>query len=313
MPKTMIMAGDVGGTNTRLALLVRQGRRLEIVDFRVFASAEVPSFEAAISEFLGVRQVARAAFGVAGPVVDQRAELTNIAWTIDAQVLQEHFGWSQALVLNDLEALAHGLFELGADGVETLQAGFGRPGNVGLIAPGTGLGEAGLFYNGRALLPFATEGGHADFAPRDELEVELWRFLKARHGRVSVERVLSGPGLVEIDVFFQERLGRSVITRDGAAVTAAARAQDPAARAALDLFVGAFGAEVGNLALKLKAVGGIFLGGGMPPKLLPELQQSIFREAFLAKDPMRTLLEPIPIRIVLDDRAAVLGAARALG
>lgn len=320
--KDMILAGDIGGTSTRLAIASIDEGWLKIEgEFRL-PSGRYPSLESLLHEAMpdGYSALRAACFGVAGPVHDRRVEATNLPWIIDALALEGLLG-TRVELLNDLEATALGLPLVAPEDIVVINAG--RPdatGNQAVIAAGTGLGEAGLFWNGHDHVPFPSEGGHADFAPRTNLEIELLEYLLARFEHVSVERVLSGPGLVNIYTFLRET-GRG---DEPAWLTEAFRESDPSAaiseaalsgrsdlcRAALDLFVTIYGAEAGNLALKFLATGGVFVGGGIAPKILPALVQPSFLEAYLAKGRMRPLLEGTPLRVVLNQHTALLGAAR---
>lgn len=316
----MILAGDIGGTNTRLALFETPGgsgvspekglgRQALVVEER-FPSREHATLDEIVRAFVAKHgaRVEAACFGIAGPVKGGRSETTNLPWVVDARRLAGELGTERVGLVNDLEANAHGIAELAPADFHVLNAGAaGAAGNAAVISAGTGLGEAGLAWDGARHHPFASEGGHADFAPRGDLEIELWRFLtkEFRLSHVSWERVLSGPGLVNIHRFLGGALDSA------AAISAAAAAgRDRAAVQALDLFVSIYGAEAGNLALKVMATGGVFVGGGIAPKILPKLAEGGFVEAFVAKGRMRGLLEAIPVRVVLNDRAALLGAAR---
>jgi glucokinase len=330
----MILAGDIGGTQTTLALFVESSRRSPGFErdgaiVERYASGGFASFDAILGDFFGRHRapLAAACIGIAGPVRENRCVATNLPWTIDGAELARLVGLDEFRLLNDLEAVGYGIDVLEPAEILELQAGSpaaprGGGGNRAVIAAGTGLGEAGLFWDGRRWHPFATEGGHADFAPRDELEVALLRFLQRDHERVSWERLLSGPGLVNLYRFLVHSAGSpsaeppSLIdemrTGDPAAAIArhAAAGTSALAARALELFVRLYGAEAGNLALKLMATGGLYIGGGIAPKNLPFLQTGEFLEAFLAKGRMRPLLEAMPVRVLLDSRTALLGAAR---
>lgn len=320
----VILAGDVGGTNARLALMQPKGRRFEFLWQRTWPSREHATFveivAAARREF--DRPVAAASFGIAGPVEDGRVHATNLPWDVDARQLAHVLGIERVSLLNDLEAHAWALATLGEADVTVLQAGDGdERGNATLIAAGTGLGEAGLFWNGSELLPFACEGGHASFAPTNEVQIDLWRWLAARFGHVSCERILSGPGIVNVYSFLSEWRGSENAEPGGfadrlalegaAAITSTALdGTNVRAKAALDLFCDVLGGEAGNLALKTMATGGVWLGGGIAPRIAPILANGRFRAAFAAKGRLRPLLESIPIRLVLNDKTALIGAAR---
>jgi glucokinase len=318
----VILAGDVGGTKTHLALYEPGGTPRAPACGRKLASREYSSLESLVQAFLANagQRAERAVIGVAGPIVGDRVEATNLPWQVEAPRLSTLLGGAQVRLMNDLETTAWGLAELSDGEFETLHAGTALPGNRVLLAAGTGLGEALAIWDGRTWRPSASEGGHADFAPRDEVEDELLRWLRARHGRVSYERVLSGRGLADLYRFLSE-------TGRGAASEAVARrfatAEDPAAvvtdaaldgsceraRLALERFASAYGAEAGNLALKALAVNGVYLGGGIAPRILPFLHSGSFQRAFAAKGRLSPMLERIPVRLILDDRAALWGAA----
>jgi glucokinase len=319
----VILAGDVGGTKTHLALYEPAASVREPVLERRLPSCEYATLEALVHEFLAgaPARPSRAVLGVAGPVVGQRVDATNLPWRIGAAELSAGFGGAPVLLVNDLEATAWGLSLLDASEVETLHPGTPQPGNRALIAAGTGLGEALLVWDGEIWRPCASEGGHADFAPRDALEDELLRWLRKRHGRVSYERVLSGPGLADLYRFLAAT-GRGTAARDvaarfetagdpGAVVsTAALDGSCERARLALERFVSIYGAEAGNLALKALAVGGVYLGGGIAPRILPFLRSGGFLEAFRDKGRLGPMLAHIPVTLLRDDRAALWGAAR---
>jgi glucokinase len=247
-------------------------------------------------------------------------QTTNLPWRIDADALQQQFGFAACDLLNDLEATAYGLPALEMQDVETLHAGAAHAaGNQAVIAAGTGLGEAGLFWDGHNHIPYATEGGHTSFSASNELEFALLQFLQQRHGHVSWERVVSGMGIATLHEFLchynkvaspawlqaemQQSSVAAVITR------AALSQQDEICVQTLDLFVRLYGAEAGNLALKTMSRGGIYLGGGIPPKIMPSLRTDTFLQAFFNKGRMRPLLEAMPVRVILNDKAALFGAA----
>lgn len=318
MPFT-VLAGDVGGTNARLALVDVDPDRPRITLERTFPSADYPGLAEVVELFLeeaGDRP-ARAAFGLAGPVRGRVMRTTNLPWTVDADALEARCGLEQVSLLNDLEATAWGVRALTSDQLRVLHPGDPEArGNGCVIAAGTGLGEAGLAWDGRRHRPFACEGGHTAFAPADEREDRLLAFLRHRHGRVSWERVVSGPGLAAIAEFVHDRRGeplpewfRSAEDPAAAVAEAALEERSDAAVEALDLFVRLYGIEAGELALKLNALGGVWVAGGIAPKILPRLLDGPFLDGFLAKGRMRRLVEAMPVRVVLEPRTALLGAA----
>jgi glucokinase len=317
----MLLCGDVGATNTTLALFAR-GRPLEPRDLAGWPSREAGGLEEIVATFLAraPATIEAACFGVAGPVVDGRAETTNLPWVVEAAGLGARLG-APVFLLNDLQALAHGIGLVPPSGLVVVNPGVDRPrGNAAVIAAGTGLGEAGLVWDGDRHLPFASEGGHADFAPRTERETALLHYLQRRFGHVSYERVVSGPGLVHVVEYLRDvealavppALAAALATGEAPpAVTAAARAGTaPIAATALELFAAVYGAEAGNLALKLAATGGVYVGGGIAPKILPWLTDGRFREAFLAKGRFAGFLAEVPLRVVVAPNVALAGAAR---
>lgn len=317
----MILAGDIGGTKAQLALFepgysVRAPRLEERLATRGSAS-----LESLIESFLAKAKAkpTRMVLGIAGPVADNRCVTTNLPWHVDGHAMAERFG-AEVMLLNDLEATAWGLEALGPADLLVLQAGEQHRGNRALIAAGTGLGEALLPWNGTCWRPSPSEGGHTDFGPRDALEDELLHWLRARYGRVSYERVLSGPGLADLYRFFREtRRGHEpedVALRfdhapEPAAVVTETALDGSCERACLTLerFVEIYGAEAGNLALKALALGGVFLGGGIAPRLVPFLERGGFVRGFSDKGRLSPLLTEIPVAVILDPKTAVWGAA----
>ncbi len=320
----MILVGDIGGTTTRLAILsFADGRFVSHAEAR-FNSAQHGGLEEIVARFLKAHRIAlsHAAFGIAGPVENGRSELTNLPWVIDAARVAKDIGIGSVTLLNDVEAAAWGLSAVPTEDRVTLQRGGpGSLGNLALIALGTGLGEAGLYWDGSRHQAFPSEGGHADFAPRNALEVELLRHLIPRYGHVSYERILSGPGLYEIYLFLRDSgrgdepgwLTEELHAGDPAAAISRAALTHRAAlcEAALTVFASLLGAEAGNLALKLMARGGVFLAGGIPSKVLPALQGEAFLSAFCRKGRMQSVLENIPVHVIRDERLVLMGAARA--
>lgn len=323
----MILAGDVGGTKTALALFERRVGALVRVREATLPSREFRSFEDAVARFLadGERPALEAAcFGVAGPVVNGRTVTTNLPWYLDETTLAATIPVGRVRLLNDLEATGYGVVALPASAFEALQRGAVRQGNIVLIAAGTGLGEALLIWDGVRHRVVASEGGHADFAPRTDLEIELLRSLGKEFGRVSYERVLSGPGLFNIYRFLRDSgsvpepswLSDRIENGDPSAVVSEVglAGGHPLCVQALDLFASIYGAEAGNLALKALAVGGVFVGGGIAPKIRPKLADGTFITAFGDKGRFADLMASIPVKLVLEPRAALLGAAHvALG
>jgi glucokinase len=316
-----VLAGDIGGTKTRLAIIEVTGTQVHVAHEMSYPSHDFTTFEALLEDFLnGMEAPVHAAFGVAGPVQGRVVHTTNLPWFIEADVLQQRFGFDACGLLNDLEATAYGLPALGAEDMLSLQQGEpDASGNAAVIAAGTGLGEAGLFWDGRQHHPYATEGGHASFSPQNDLEMDLLRFLQKRYGHVSWERVVSGMGLVDLHDFLRSFrksavppwLGEEMRVGDSAsAISRAAMAgSDDICIETMDLFVHMYGAEAGNFALKAMSRGGMYVGGGIAPKILPLLQRGTFVEAFLAKGRMRHVLEAMPLHVILNDRTALYGPA----
>ena len=316
----MLLCGDIGGTTTTLALFHPE-RPLEPIDPVRHESQAFRGLEEIVHRYLGARQVRveGACFGIAGPVHGERVATTNLPWVVDAAALRARLAGAPVVLLNDLQALAHGVLMLPDDRLAVLNPGRPAPGNAAVIAAGTGLGEAGLMWDGTRHVPLATEGGHADFAPRSEREIALLRYLLGRSPHVSWEQVVSGPGLVHCFEFLRDAeglpvpdgLAAAVAEHGPGAISAAALAGvAPIAVAALDLFTGCYGAEAGNLALKLLATAGTYVGGGIAPKILPKLQDGTFRAAFVAKGRFARLLEDVPVRVILDPRTGLYGTAR---
>jgi glucokinase len=318
----MILAGDVGGTKTLLGLF-DPGPPLRPERVASFPSASFPSLVAIVEAFRSSAPapIAAAALGVAGPIRGTRAVLPNLPWSVDAAPVAALLKLPALALVNDLEATAWGLELLGDEDVATLLPGDAAPaGNQAVISAGTGLGEAVLYRAGERRTAFATEAGHADLAARTDLEIELIGWLRARHGRVSWERVLSGPGLANVHAFLAAasrgeepaRITAAIRAGDAAAVISAAALEGTSERCALalDLFAGVYGAEAGNLVLRALATGGLFLGGGIAPKILPWLRREPFRRAFLDKGRLSPLLAATPVRVILNERTALLGAAR---
>jgi len=325
---SLVLAGDVGGTKVNIALAGAGADGVELVAESRYESGDHESLESVVRTFLEAhegtlagRQVERACFGVAGPVIGDESSLTNLPWSVDADVLERDLGIREILFLNDLEATAYGLTTLPDDRLATIHAGRSRGSTRAVIAAGTGLGAAILSEAEGRPRALPTEAGHVGFAPRDEEEEALLAWLRVRHGRVSVERVVSGPGLVAIYEFLRDSgrgdepswlAERLAATEDKGEVISAAALSGEAAicEEALARFVSAYGAAAGNLALSCLALGGLYLGGGIAPDILPALRDGRFRAAFLDKGRMRDILADVPIRVILEPRAALLGAAQ---
>ena len=319
----MILAGDIGGTNARLAYFQPQNGDLRLLSERVFPSREHSELGEIVEQFLeesGTRPDV-ACFGIAGPVQNGRVETSNLPWVVEQSRLAKQIRLPATLLINDLEASAWGIGALEASDLVPLNRFTGHAvGNQAVIAPGTGLGEAGMFWDGARHRVFASEGGHTEFGPQDELQIELLRFLQERFGHVSYERIVSGPGLLNIYEFLRDHRGEKetpaladqMKSGDPAAAIsrAALEATSPLAERALDVWISVFGAEASNLALKTMATGGLFVAGGISPKILPKLKEPLFMNAFLNKGRLRPLVESIPVQVVTNEKAGLLGAAR---
>jgi len=319
-----VLAGDVGGTKTNLAVYaVNRSRGLALLREQSFPSARYRNFEKVLAEFLAGShdRIHAAAFGVAGPVIEGRVKTTNLPWVVRATRLGRVIGGAPVRLLNDLEATAYGGLFAGPREIDRVMRGKRRPGNVAVIAAGTGLGQAFLYWDGQRHRPVATEGGHADFAPRDDRELALLVYLQKKLARVSYERVLSGPGLVNIFTFLDEELGRPVspLVRErlrrhdpGAVIGEAGLAGIcPASSEAVEMFVSIYGAQAGNLVLTVMATGGLLVGGGIAVKLLPKIKSGSFLRAFLDKGRYADFMSTIPVGVLTNPKTALLGAAHA--
>ncbi len=329
----MLLAGDIGGTKTNLAVFSPEsGPRAPLAE-ATFPSGRYPSLETLVREFLSQAdlQVERASFGVAGPVVAGRATITNLDWVMDETQLQEALDLSSVRLLNDLDAIAHAVPFLDPADLHTLNAGQPATGGpfglaqgraIAVVAPGTGLGEAFLTWDGSRYRTHASEGGHADFAPANLFEIGLLRYLQERLGfeHVSYERVCSGRGLPNIYAYLKDSgyaeepawLAEQLAAADDPTpviVNAALARECELCIATLDAFVSILGAEAGNLALKVVATGGVYLGGGIPPRILPALEQGRFMAAFRRKGRFSDLLARVPVHVILNPKVALLGAA----
>ena len=319
----MILAGDIGGTNTRLGLFESDGRNPKALNVETFASPQFGSLAEILEKFArrDVGSIDAACFGLPGPVIDGEVVTPNLPWKVAIAELQSTLGHARVELINDLEANAHGISALGPEDLVVLNEGSpNASGNAALISAGTGLGEAGIHWDGDFWQPFASEGGHVDFAPRNDLEAAMLSWMLRQHEHVSYERFLSGPGLHNVYRFLIEYgcgqepdwLREAIANGNpGAEISRAAMERGvEICQTALDRFVSIYGAEAGNLALKMLATGGIFIGGGIAPKILAELKKPRFLDAFLTKGRMRPLLEGIPVKVIVNDLTALHGAAR---
>lgn len=318
----MILAGDIGGTNTRLALVENKNGQVKIKHLKKYASQEHHNLADIVRIFLneGHLQVTHACFGIAGPVVDGVVHTTNLPWVVDSNELRRQMNVENVWLINDLAANTWGISLLNDDDFITLNRGSsGAVGNAAVISAGTGLGQAGLYFDGKKHHPFACEGGHTDFSPRNELEIELLVYLSKQYDHVSWERLVSGPGLYNIYCFLRDTargeepswLADKLKAHDAARVITenAMAGTSQLCVKTLDLFVSFYGAEAGNLALKTMALGGVYIGGGIAPKILPKLREPAFMQEFTNKGRMKVLLQRMPVKIILNENTSLLGAA----
>lgn len=318
----MILSGDVGGTKTNLAYFTFEENTLILNRVESYVSNQYRSLDEVIRHMLAEYpgKISAAAFGIAGPVIQGKSRLTNLDWEVDARGLAALLRLPSVGLLNDLEATAYGTLHLSEK--DTVPLNHGTPKQqapIAVIAAGTGLGEGGLFWDGARYRALPSEGGHTDFAPRTELEIELLRYMLQKHPHVSYERVVAGPGLYEMYRFFRSRtehdepewLRDQIASGNPSAVVsqAALERKDEVCEQALDMFVSLYGAEAGNLALKLLSTGGVYIGGGIAPKIVVKLQEGSFMKAFTAKGRHAELLRNVPVHVILNDQTALLGAA----
>lgn len=321
--ETVVLGGDIGGTKTNLGLFLKGARRPLLKKIETYSSQEAPNLEHIIDKFLKRHKVtiASGCFGVAGPVLNGRSKITNLPWDVSEARIKRRFKWEHVRLINDLAATAVAIPLLNNREFLSLNKAKTRKGdNLALIAPGTGLGQALLIFQDGKYVPVPSEGGHGDFSPNNEAEVRLWRYLHERYGHVSIERVVSGSGLLNIYSWLKDSEGHrepewltkklSGVDPARAISEAAINDKEPLCVATLDMFVSTLGAVSGNLALTGMTTGGVYLGGGISPKILPKLKEGIFMKAFRDKGRSKGLLEKIPVRVVLNDRAALLGAGR---
>src|SRR5579863_5913728 len=319
----MILAGDIGGTNSRLAFFTIENGRLKPEIEHVYPSRDYTGLELVVREFVSEYKpsIRHACFGIAGPVSHGHSHMPNLKWTVESSVLVNELGLRQVTLINDLEANAYGVAALEEKDFAVINRGApASDGNAAVISAGTGLGEAGLFWDGRTHRPFACEGGHVDFGPADELQDEMLRYLRAQLGHVSWERVLSGPGIFSIYKFLRD----SGHGEEPAWLTEELKQGDSSAHVVahgldgkselcvktLGLFASIYGSEAGNLALKLMATGGVYIGGGIAPRIISKLTQPEFMQSFTDKGRLKPMLEAISVKVILNDKTALLGAGR---
>lgn len=323
MSEILILAGDVGGTKANLAFYSLRNAKLNLVIQKQFPSSGYSNLHELIAEFIKEtgKKADHVCIAVAGPVVNGTCHATNLPWVIDANVLAQRLELNKVELMNDLEANAHGIYELTEDDFVTINQGDRKiHGNVGVISAGTGLGEAGIIWEDRKMRPFASEGGHCDFAPNGQIQFELLQYLHQKFNHVSCERVLSGQGLHNIYEFLRDQnkypepawLAELLKSGDPPAIISehGLKGETPICVEALNIFTDIYGAEAGNLALKLMATGGIYIGGGIAPKMIAKLNEPRFLQAFLEKGRLQSVLETIQIKVIMNDKTALLGAAR---
>lgn len=316
---TRLLAADIGATKSVFRLFEQAGERQRVLREATLASQQHPDAISVVQTFLGKDQVEGAVIAIAGPVVGGRSETPNLPWVVEQSRIAEVLGTERVELLNDMTATAYGVTTLEAEALSIINPGTPASGTIAVIAAGTGLGEAILVRADSGSIALPSEGGHADFAPGDETEIELLRYLAARFGHVSWERVVSGPGLRSIYQFLidtgrgepSEELAAHMAQGDPSAAIAdaALSGRDRTACLALDLFVGAYGAEAGNLALKALALGGVYVAGGIAPKIAQRLRSGVFLRRFTGKGRHSGLLERIPVYLVCDPKTALRGAA----
>ncbi len=319
--RAIILAGDVGGTKSSLVLFQITNGQLAVLKEGIYPTKDYKSFVALASSFLGDNStpIDGVCLGVAGPVNQGKVQGTNFPWEITVDEISKGLRVKWVSLINDMEANAYGLAALQRKDLEILKAGSEIAGNAAIISAGTGLGEAGLYWDGMRFHPFATEGGHCDFSPRNDLDIELWRFLHQKYGHVSWERVVSGPGICDIHDFLRrfrnkpepKEFFEGNLKEDCAKVItkAAMEGSDSICVETLELFIRFLAAEAAQLALKTKATGGIYIGGGIVPKILKGINKELFRKNFVQSGRMNPLLEMVPVTVVLNEKTALLGAA----
>jgi glucokinase len=316
-----VLAGDIGGTKTNLGIFLKGKKRPVLKVIETYPSRGAPNLESLIEKFLEKHKpsIASACFGIAGPVVNGRCKTTNLPWSVSEAQIKSHFVWETVRLINDLTATALAIPLLNSRELFPLNKTKAlKERNIGLIAPGTGLGEALLIYRQGRYITVSSEGGHVDFSPNNKDEVKLWHYLHKRFGHVSIERVLSGPGLLNIYSWLKDSgqykepawLSRKIKEGDPARVIteAAMNNKSPLCVKSLNMFVSILGAVAGNLALIGMTIGGVCLGGGIPPKILSKLKEDIFMNAFTDKGRFKDFMNKIPVRVILSDRTALIGA-----
>ncbi|PHN08328.1 glucokinase [Flavilitoribacter nigricans DSM 23189 = NBRC 102662] len=321
LPQSLrVLAADIGGTKTNVGLFLVGDEQIRLIEQSSYPSQDYHSFVDIAEDFLqGKERPDRISIGIAGPVIGGKATTTNLNWEVDRKVLIRELKVAEVFILNDLEANAYGIAALQEKELDRLYAGHQEiEGNAAIIAPGTGLGEAALYWDGEYFHPFATEGGHTDFGPRNDLDLDLFRYLRRKFGHVSWERVVSGPGIQNIFTFLRvdkqwdvpDDLREAINAGDPPAVISAyAQKGYPICEETIRLFIKYLAQESANLCLKTKAVGGLFIGGGIIPKIHHELREEAFLNHFFQAGRLRDLVEAIPVSVIMNSEAPLLGAA----
>jgi glucokinase len=314
-----LLAGDIGATKCNLATFKEENGELMLLRQAHFLSHAYNGMPELLREFLKDQKAPDAiCLGVAGPVIEEVARLSNLHWEVNQQEIISDFGINSVYLINDLEATAYGLTVLTDTDIHTIQKGKNQiKGNAAVIAPGTGLGEAGIYWDGNTFFPFATEGGHCDFAPRDPIDIELYNHLHMNWDHVSYERVISGPGILNMYRFLRDIKKRSEPAWLGAklredfdpALISAHVTDSPICKETMDLFIKFLAYESANLVLKMKATGGLFIGGGIAPQIVPLLDSDLFRKSFRKCGRLQFMMEEVPVKIILNPKTALLGAA----
>jgi glucokinase len=318
----IVLAGDIGGTKTNLGLFSVGAERPQLLVTNSYSSSDAKDLNEMIADFIATNpaRIQSACFGIAGPVLNGKCKVTNLAWEASEEEVRNRFRWENVRLINDLSATAYSISLLEDSELATLNAGPGdEDGPVGILAPGTGLGTALMHRIDGRMFPISSEGGHVDFAPRDDQQVELWKHLRSTHEHISIERVASGPGIYTIYLWLKEYrqhsepkwLMEKIKGKDPSAAIceAALIEKEPLCVETLDIFVSVLGSAAGNLALTGMTTGGIYLGGGIPPRILPKLREGGFMKAFVDKGRFGELLSAMPVHVILTNMAALYGAA----
>lgn len=316
-----ILAADVGGTKTNLALFKIKDKQLILLKEKSFHTKDYKSFVEMIPVFINEMSIKLdgMCLGVAGPVVNGKVKGTNFPWQLDSAEISKELQIDSVSIINDMEANAYGLAALEEKDLVVINKGLNIHGNIAMISPGTGLGEVGLYWDGSHYHPFASEGGHCDFSPRNTLEIALWKYMHQKYDHVSWERLVSGPGILDIYQFLiqyrnqkePEWIKQAFLTKNPAAVitNAAMEDKDSICRETFDLFIKFLATESAQLALKMKATGGIFIGGGIIPKIINDMDNTVFNRNFVRSGRLNPLLEMVPVKAILNEKTPLLGAA----